>query len=55
MQTGTSLVVKWLRIHIPNVGVLGLISGQGTRSHRLQVRLKILHACMLQASPGAVK
>ena len=55
MQAGTSSVVQWLRIHIPNAEVLGLIPGQETRSHKLQVRLKILHACMFQVSPGAVK
>ena len=30
---GTSLVVQWLRLHAPNAGGLGLIPGQGTRSH----------------------
>ncbi|TEA34995.1 hypothetical protein DBR06_SOUSAS9710069, partial [Sousa chinensis] len=44
-----SLVVQWLRLHAPNAGGPGLISGQGTRSHMLQLRvcmlqLKILHA-----------
>ena len=29
---GTSLVVQGLRLHAPNAGGLGLISGQGTRS-----------------------
>ena len=29
----TSLVVKWLRLHAPNSGGLGIIPGQGTRSH----------------------
>ena len=36
---GTSLVVQWLRLHAPNVGGLGSIPGQGTRSHMLQTRL----------------
>ena len=27
---GTSQVVQWLRLHDPNAGSLGLISGQGT-------------------------
>ena len=35
---GTSLVVQWLRLHAPNVGGLGSIPGQGTRSHMLQTR-----------------
>ena len=44
-----SLVVQWRGLHIANVGGLGLILGQGTRSHMLQLRvhmpqLKILHA-----------
>ena len=35
---GTSLVVQWLRLSTPNAGGLGLIPGQGTRSHMLQLR-----------------
>ena len=47
--SGASLVVQWLRLHVPNARSLGLIPGQGTRSHMLQLRahmlqLKILHA-----------
>ena len=42
VKEGTSLVVQWLRLHDPNAGGPGLIPGQGTRSHILQ--LKILHA-----------
>ena len=34
---GTSPVVQWLRLHIPNAG-LGSIPGRGTRSHKLQIR-----------------
>ena len=34
----TSLVVQQLRLHAPNAGGLGLISGQGSRSHRPQPR-----------------
>ena len=34
-----SLVVQWLRLCIPNTGGLGLISGQGTISGMLQLRL----------------
>ena len=45
----TSLVVQWLGLRIPNAGDPGLISGWGTRSHMLQLRvhkpqLKILSA-----------
>ena len=35
---GTSLAVQWLRLHAPNAGDLGLIPGQGTRSHMLPLR-----------------
>ena len=38
-STGTSLVVQWLTVHVPNAGDLGSIPGQGTRSHVLQVRV----------------
>ena len=34
---GTSLMVQWLRLHTPNAGGLGLIPGQGTRSHMPQL------------------
>ena len=34
-----SLVVQWLRRSAPSAGVLGSISGQGTRSHMLQLRV----------------
>ena len=40
---GKSQVVQWLRLCVPNVGSLGSIPRQGTRSHMLQWRLKILH------------
>ena len=36
-------MVQWLRLCVHNLGGLGLIPGQGTRSHMLQLR------------PGAVK
>ena len=39
---GTSLVVQWLRLRVPDAGGLGSIPGQGTSSHMPQ--LKILHA-----------
>ena len=35
LSLGTSLVVQWLRLCASNVGIMGLISSQGT---------KILHA-----------
>ena len=35
-------MVQWLRLHAPNAGAPGLIPGQGTRSHMLQ--LKIFYA-----------
>ena len=28
---GTSLVVQWLRLHVPNAGGLGFIPGWGTK------------------------
>ena len=36
---GTSLVVQWLRLHASDAGGLGSISGQGRKSHMLQLRL----------------
>ena len=39
-----SLVVQCLRLRAPNAGGLGSILGQGTRSHTLQGRSKILSA-----------
>ena len=35
---GTSLVVQWLQLCAPNVGALGSIPDQGTRSHMSQLR-----------------
>ena len=32
-KLGTSLVVQWLRLHVPNAEGPGSIPGQGTRSH----------------------
>ena len=51
----TSLVVQWLRLHAPNAEGLGLIPGQGTRSHMLQPSVhmpqqKILLAAMIEDS-----
>ena len=36
---GTFLVVQWVRLHPSNAGELGLISGQGTRSHVSQLKI----------------
>ena len=41
--SGTSQVVRRLRLHAPNAGGLGSIPGQGTKSHMLQLK-KIPHA-----------
>ena len=38
---GTSLIVQWLRLRAPNAGSLGLIPGQGTRSHMPQIRVRM--------------
>ena len=35
-------VVQWPRLHDPNAGGPGSIPGQGTRSHRLQLRVLML-------------
>ena len=35
----TSLVVQWLRLHTPSASDPGLISGQGTRSSMLQLKI----------------
>ena len=45
-----SLVVQWLRFCAPNAGGLGLIPGQGTRFHMLQLR-----SCVPQLRPGTAK
>ena len=47
---GTSLVVQWLRLHVSNTGEPGSIPGQGTRSHRLQLRLCRPQLKILQAT-----
>ena len=36
---GTSLVVQWLRLQVPNAGGLSLIPVQGTRLHVLQLKI----------------
>ena len=38
--SGTSLLVQWLRLCAPNAGGLGLIPGQGPRSHMPQEILR---------------
>ena len=38
---GTSLVVQWLRLCVCNAEGPGSIPGQGTRSHRLQLRVQM--------------
>ena len=38
LSCGTSLVIQWLRLHVPNAEGPGLSPGQGTRSHMLQLR-----------------
>ena len=45
---GSSLLVQWLRLYPPNAGGLGIVPGQGTRSHMPQLKdpsclKKILH------------
>ena len=41
-DVGTSQVAQRLRLHAPSAGGLGLIFGQATRSHLLQLRL-VMH------------
>lgn len=58
--TGTSLVVRRLRCHIPNAGAPGSISGQGTRSDVPQLRddmpqLKVPHTLTKKILHAAVK
>ena len=36
---GTSLVVQWLRLCVPNTGRLDSIPSQGTRSHMPQLKV----------------
>ena len=44
-------MVLWLGLHVPGARGLGLIPGQGTRSHMLQLRLRMpqerFHVCVL--------
>ena len=45
---GTSLVVQWLRLQVPNAGGSGSIHDQETTSHMPQLKIP-------QLRPGAVK
>ena len=47
---GTSLLVQWLRLHAPNAGDQGSVSGQGTRSRMLQLRARMPQLKIPQAS-----
>ena len=47
---GTSLVVQWLRLHAANAGGPGSIPSQGTRAHRLQLRVHMLQVKILYAA-----
>ena len=38
VQHGTSVLVQWLRVHLPNAGSWDLIPGEGTRSHMPQLK-----------------
>ena len=55
----STLVVQRLRLHPPNTGGLGLVPGQGTRSHMPQLKdpscLKEDPACHNSDPPGAAK
>ena len=41
-NTGTPLMVQWLRLVLPTPGGLGLIPGQVSRSHVPQLRVHML-------------
>ena len=47
---GTSLMVQWLRLCALNVGGLGSIPGQATRSHMLQLTVRTLQLKTLYAT-----
>ena len=42
LTLGTLLVVQWLRLCTPNIGGPGLIPDQGTGSHMLELRARML-------------
>ena len=55
---GTEL--QWLRLHTPNAGGTGSVSGQGTRPHMLQLKDPTCHnedkrPHVLQLRPGTAK
>ena len=57
---GTSMVVQWQRLHVPNVGRPRFDCGWGTRSRMPQLRiymlqLKILHAATKKNPHAASK
>ena len=45
--SGTSLAGQWLRLRAPNAVGLGLIPGQGTRSH-MRAATKSSHATTME-------
>ena len=47
--SGTSLMVQWLRLGAVDAEGLGLIPGQGTRSHMLHRRVHMLELSILLA------
>ena len=64
LESGTSLVVRWLRLQSPNAGGPGSIPGLGTRSHMPQLRVCMpqrrsstwqRRSCVPQLRPGAAK
>ena len=48
---GTSLVVQWLRLCIPKAGGPGWIPDQGSRSHMLQLRVRMLQMKIPHVAP----
>ena len=47
---GTLLVAQWLRLDTPSAGGLGSILGQGTKSHMLQLRVRVPQLNILHAA-----
>ena len=50
-HVGTSLVVQWLTLQVPNAGGPGFIPHQGTRAHMLQLQPAATAAKSLQSCP----
>ena len=50
LSSGTSVMVQWLRLRVPNAGDPSLIPGQAPRSHVLQLKVSLA-----QIRPGAAK